>query len=91
MSGTCVFPLCCKAEAPADNTTESEMDAANRVGKGLRWLRLYMDDLGLLFEAPIPTAEDNAATQIKAHTGKVTRNTRHIELQTLSLQALVRE
>jgi hypothetical protein len=79
MSGTCVFALC--------YTTESEMDAANRVGQGLRWLRLYMDDLGLPFEAPIPTAEDNAATRIIAHTGKVTRNIRHIAL----LQALVRE
>jgi hypothetical protein len=34
MAGTCVFPLCCKAETHADNTTESEMDAANPVGKG---------------------------------------------------------
>jgi hypothetical protein len=30
MAGTCVFPLCCKADTPADNTTESEMDAAIR-------------------------------------------------------------
>jgi hypothetical protein len=91
MAGTsCVFPLCCtKADTPADNTTESEMDAANRVGKGLRWTRFYMDDLGLPFEAPIPAAEDNAATKIIAHTGKVTRNTHHIALRTLSLQALV--
>jgi hypothetical protein len=91
MAGTCVFPLCCKAETHADNTTESEMDAANRVGKAHRWIRLYMEDLGLPFEAPIPTTEDNAATRIIAHTGKVTRNTRHIALKTLSLQALVRE
>jgi hypothetical protein len=50
-----------------------------------------MDDIGLPFEAPIPTAEDNAATRIIVHTGKITRNTRHIALKTLSLQALVRE
>jgi hypothetical protein len=67
MAGTCVFPLCCKADTPADNTTESEMDDANHVGKGLRWTRLYMDDMGLPFEAPIPAAEDNAATRIIAH------------------------
>jgi hypothetical protein len=68
MAGTCVFPLCCKAETQADNTTESEMDAANnRVGKGHRWIRLFMDDLGLPFKAPIPAAEDNAATT-DAHT-----------------------
>jgi hypothetical protein len=91
MSGTCVFPLCCKAETPAGNTTESKMDAANRVGKGHRWTQLFMDDLGLPFEAPIPAAEYNSATRIIAHTGKVTRNTRHIALKTLSLQALVRE
>jgi hypothetical protein len=52
---------------------------------------LYMENIGLPLEAPIPAAEDNAATQIIAHTGKVTRNTRHIALKTLSLQALVRE
>jgi hypothetical protein len=91
MVGTCVFPLCCKADTPADNTTESEMDAANRSGKSLRWVCLYMNDIGLPFEAPIPSAEHNATTQIIAHTGKVTRNTRHITLKTLSLQALVRE
>jgi hypothetical protein len=91
MAGTCVFPLCCKADTNADNTTESGMDAANRAGKGMRWMRLYMDDIGLPFEAPIPAAKDNAATQIIAHTGKITRNTRHIALKTLSLQALVRE
>jgi hypothetical protein len=28
MAGTCVFPLYCKAETHADNTTESKMDAA---------------------------------------------------------------
>jgi hypothetical protein len=68
------------------------MDAANRIGKGHRWVRLYMDDLGLPFETPIPAAEDNSATRMIAHTGKITRNTaRHIALKTLSLQALVRE
>jgi hypothetical protein len=91
MAGTCVFPLCCKAETHADNTTESEMDAANRLGKGHQWMRLYMDDLGLPFTAPIPAAEDNAATRMIAHTGKITRNTRHIALKTLSLQGLICE
>jgi hypothetical protein len=86
MAGTCVFPLCCKAETHADNTTESEMDAANRVGKGHRWVRLYMEDLGLpFFKTPIPPAEDNTATRLIAHTGKITRDTRHIALKTLSL------
>jgi hypothetical protein len=91
MAGTCLFPLCCKAETHADNTTESEMDAANRLGKGHRWMRLYMEDLGLPFTAPIPAAEDNAVTRIIAHPGKITRNTWHIALKTLSPQALVRK
>jgi hypothetical protein len=69
------------------------MDAANRVGKGHRWVRLYMEDLELPFETPIPAAEDNSATRIIAQTGKTTRNTGRIALKTLSLvvQALVRE
>jgi hypothetical protein len=29
MAGTCVVPLCCKAETSAGNTTESEMDAVD--------------------------------------------------------------
>jgi hypothetical protein len=92
MAGNCVFPLCCKAETHADNTTESEMDAANRVGTGHRWTRLFMEDLGIPFKTPIPAAEDNATTRIIAHTGKISCNTRHIALKTLSLvQALVRE
>jgi hypothetical protein len=86
MAGTYVFPLCCKADTPAGNTTESEMDAANRNGKSLRWMRLYMEDIRLPFEAPIPSADDNSATRVIAHTGKITRNTRHIALKTLSLQ-----
>jgi hypothetical protein len=50
-----------------------------------------MDDLGLALDGPIPVAEDNAATRIIAHTGKLTRNVRHIALKTISLQTLVRE
>jgi hypothetical protein len=50
-----------------------------------------MEDIGLPFDGPIPVAEDNLATQIIAHTGKITRNIQHIALKTLSLQALVKE
>ena len=49
-----------------------------------------MSDLGLPFQGAIPVAEDTAVTRIIAHSGKVTRNVRHIAIQTLSLQALVR-
>jgi hypothetical protein len=67
------------------------MTAANHIGKALRWLHLYVDDLGLAFDGPVPVAEDNVATRIIAHTGKLTRNVRHIALKTISLQTLVRE
>ena len=49
-----------------------------------------MSDLGLPFQGPIPIAEDNSATRIIAHSGKVTRNVRHVAIKTLSLQGLVR-
>jgi hypothetical protein len=91
MSGTCVFPFCRKCDTATENTTEAEMTAGNHLGKALRWLHLFMDDLGLAFDGPIPVAEDNAATRIIAHTGKLTRNVRHIALKTISLQTLVRE
>ena len=52
---------------------------------------LLMEDIGLPFDGPIPVAEDNSATRIIAHTGKITRNVHHIALETISLQALVRE
>ncbi len=85
------LPLCRKPPTPAENTTEAGMDAGNQNGKAIRWLHLFMQDLGIPFDGPIPVAEDNAATRIIAHTGKLTRNIRHIALKTLSLQALVRE
>jgi hypothetical protein len=91
MSGTCIFPFCCKSESATENTTEAEMTAANHLGKALCWLHLYMDDLGLAFDGPVPVAKDNAATRIIAHTGKLTRNVRHIALKTISLQTLVQE
>jgi hypothetical protein len=59
------------------------MTAGNHLGKALRWLHLFMDDLGFAFDGPIPVAEDNAATRIIAHTGKLTRNVRHIALKTI--------
>jgi hypothetical protein len=37
-----------------------------------------------------PIAEDNAATRIIAHSGKITRNVWHVAIKTLALQALVR-
>jgi hypothetical protein len=91
MSSTCVFPFCHKCDMATKNTTEAEMTAGNHLGKALRWLHLFMDDLGLAFNGPIAVAEDNAATRIIAHTGKLTRNVCHIALKMISLQTLVHE
>jgi hypothetical protein len=91
MSGTCIFPFCRKCDTATENTTEAEMTAGNHLGKALRWLHLFMDNLGLAFDDPIPVAEDNAATQIIVQTGKLTCNVRHIALKTISLQNLVYE
>jgi hypothetical protein len=73
------------------NTAEAEITAGNHLGNALRWLHLFMDDIGLAFNEPFPVTEDNLATRIIEHTGKLTRNTRHIALKTLSLQTLVQE
>jgi hypothetical protein len=79
------------AATPTENTTEAEMDAANQLGRALRCAHLLKEDVGLPFNGPVPVAEDNSATRIIAHTGKITRNVHHIALKTLSLQSLVRE
>jgi hypothetical protein len=90
MGGTTVVPIAHKQDVMAENSTEAEIDAAVYLGKILRWLVLFMSDLGLPFQGPIPTAEDNAATRIIAHSGKITRDVRHVAIKTLALQALVR-
>jgi hypothetical protein len=68
MSGTCIFPYCRKSDTAVENTTEAEMTAGNHLGKALRWLHLFMDDLGLAFGRPAPVAEDNLTTCIITHT-----------------------
>jgi hypothetical protein len=42
----------------AENSTEAEIDAAAFLGKILRWMVLFMSDLGWPFQGPIPIAED---------------------------------
>jgi hypothetical protein len=34
----------------------------------------HMEDIGLPFDGPVPMAEDNSATHIIAHIGKITHN-----------------
>jgi hypothetical protein len=64
MAGTYVFVLCPKVPTPARNTTQVEMDAGNQDEKAIQhwFLHLFMGDLGISFDGPIPVAEDNAAT-----------------------------
>jgi hypothetical protein len=50
MSGTCVFTHCCKADCPAENMTEAEMDGTNQLGHTLCWMHLLMEDIGLTFD-----------------------------------------
>jgi hypothetical protein len=90
MGGTTVIQIASKQTTMAHNSTEAEIDAASYLGKILRWLVLFMGDLGLPFQGPIPIAEDNAATRPIAHAGKITRNVRHVAIKTLGLQGLVR-
>jgi hypothetical protein len=86
----CIFPYCQKLDTAVEaNTAEAEITAGNHLGNALRWLHLFMDDIGLAFDGPVPVAEDILATRIITNTGKLTHNTRHIALKTLSLQTLV--
>ncbi len=84
-----VYCMQCELQVFTVGRSSAASDVYTR--QAIRWLHLVMQDLGIPFDGPIPVAEDNAATRIIAHTGKLTRNIRHIALKTLSLQALVRE
>jgi hypothetical protein len=92
MGGTTVILIAQKQTTMAESSTEAEIAAAAYLGKILRWLVLFMNDMGLPFLGPIPIAEDNAATRIIAHSGKVTqkvtRNVCHVAIKTLALQGL---
>jgi hypothetical protein len=48
-----------------------------------------MSDIGLPYTAPIPMGEDNEATRIIGHAGKLTRNVRHLAIQTNELQSII--
>jgi hypothetical protein len=90
MEGTTAIFIAQKQTTMAESSTEAEIAAAADLGKILRWLVRFMNNMGLPFLGPIPIAEDNAATKIIAHFGKVTRNVRHVAIKTLALQGLVR-
>ena len=52
--------------------------------------RVWLEDFGVPLMAPVPMGEDNEATRIIAHAGKLTRNVRHIAIQTTELQSMVK-
>jgi hypothetical protein len=72
MGGTTVISIAQKQTTMAERSTEAEIAAAAYLGKILRWLVLFMNDMGIPFLGPIPIAEDSAVTRIIAHSGKVT-------------------
>jgi hypothetical protein len=87
--GTVFYYLSQKQATSAYNTAESELYAATSAGKFVKWLRVWMSDIGLPYTAPIPMGEDNEATRIIGHAGKLTRNVRHLAIQTNELQSII--
>jgi hypothetical protein len=61
MGGTTAIQVASKQTTMAHNSTEDEIGAASFLGKIFRWLVLFMSDLGLPFQGPLPIAKDNAA------------------------------
>jgi hypothetical protein len=53
MGGTTVIQIASKQTTMAHNSTEAELDAASFLGKILKWLVLFMSDLGLPVQGPI--------------------------------------
>jgi hypothetical protein len=77
MGGATVISIAQKQTTVCESSTEAELAAAAYLRKILRWLVLFMNNMGLPFLGPIPIAEDNAATRIIAHSGKITRYVQH--------------
>jgi hypothetical protein len=86
MFGTAIWWLCKKQATLAYSTTESELYAATEISKFIKWLRVLMADVGLPYQTAIVVGEDNEADRQIGHAGKVTRNVRHVVIQTAALQ-----
>ena len=85
-----IITLSQKQAMSAYNTTKSELYAATSAGKIAKWLRVWMSDIDLPYTAPIPMGEDNeAATRIIGHAGKLTGNVHHLAIQTNELQSFL--
>jgi hypothetical protein len=86
MFGTSIWSLCKKQATRVYITTESELYAATEISKFIKWLGILMADVGLPYRTAIVVGEDNVAAQQIGHAGKVTRNVRHVVIQTAALQ-----
>jgi hypothetical protein len=53
MGGTTVISIAQKQTTMAENSTEAEIAAVAYLGKILRWLVLFMNDMGLRFHGPM--------------------------------------
>ena len=89
--GTAFFFLSQKQATAAYNTAESELYAATTGAKTVKWIRVWVEDFGTPILAPVPMGEDNEAARLIAHAGKLTRNVRHIAIQTSELQQMVKQ
>jgi hypothetical protein len=81
MDGTVVHYICRRQATMAENSTISEIFAVFEVGKDIQWIRLIMMDLGIPYTGPITIGEDNSATRMIAHGGKMSRNVRHVAVK----------
>jgi hypothetical protein len=77
--GTVFFFLSQKQATSAYNTAESELYAATAAGKIVKWVRVWMSDMGISFTDPIPMGEDNEAMRIIGHTGSDWQCTSHCD------------
>jgi len=91
MIGTLIASISQKQATIAYNTAESELYAATDASKLAKWIRIWMLDIGLPYSGPIAVGEDNNACRLIAHGGKLTRNVRHIAIQTAALQQTIQE
>ena len=91
MMGTVITSISRRQSTIAYNTAESELYAATDASKLAKWIRVWMLDIGLPYSGPIAVGEDNNACRIVAHGGKLTRNLRHIAIQTAALQRTIQE
>jgi hypothetical protein len=89
ISGTAFWWLSKKQATLAYSTTESELTAATDMSKFVKWLRVLMADIGLPYHSAIVVGEDNDAARQIGHAGKVTRNVRHVVIQTAGLQETI--